>query len=87
MKHTNKFILFGNMYACDGVYFPDKIISGSFATCSKTDLNNQWEEYNGTFILLEGPEEIGYYNMDDKEFWDAVEKESNTSRRKNDDKN
>jgi len=70
------------MYACEDVYVPHEIISGSFYTCSKKQLNDRWEEYNGTFIWLEGPEEIGYYTMDDEEFWDAVEKENNASRRK-----
>ena len=81
-KRTNKFTLFGNMYVLKDIYIPDEIISGSFATCSRKQLNDQWEEYDGTFIWLEGPEEIGYYTMDDKEFWDAVEEESTTSRRK-----
>jgi hypothetical protein len=76
-KRTNRFTLFGNNAF---TYIPDEIISGSFATCSRKQLK-QWEEYDGT-IWLEGPEEIGYYTMDDKEFWDAVEEESTTSRRK-----
>jgi len=76
MKHTNRFVLFGNMYASEDVYIPDEIISGSFFICSRTQLNEPWEEYNGTFIWLEADsEERGYYDMDDKEFWDAVEKE------------
>jgi hypothetical protein len=31
-KRTNRFTLFGNMYALEDTYIPDEIISGSFAT-------------------------------------------------------
>ena len=50
MKLTERFTLWGNMYASDGVYVPDKIASGSFEYCLEVKQSDPWPEYHGMWI-------------------------------------
>ena len=72
MKRTKKFTLWGNMYACDGVYVPDKIASGSFEHCSEVEESNEWIEYDGTYMTMYDSETDKTYNEEDPEFVDAM---------------
>jgi len=57
MKHTEKYTLWGNMYACDGVYIPDKITHGTLAHCLTRQETDPWSEYNGTYITKDDLDE------------------------------
>ncbi len=57
MKHTEKYTLWGNMYACDGVYIPDEITHGTLAHCLTRQETDPWSEYNGTYITKDDLDE------------------------------
>ena len=73
MKHTKTFTLWGNMYACDGVYVPDKITSGSFDHCCGIAESDEWIEYNGTYITMYDSKTDTTYHEDEPEFADAAD--------------
>ena len=59
MKHTEKYTLWGNMYACDDVYIPDEITHGTLEYCLKRQAEDPygWIEYNGTYITKDDLDE------------------------------